>query len=450
MKKINKFFYGIANVFDKIIITPVTKLILKITNFIKDNSKGIERFLNNQQTLIVLSLIFAFIVFAIVERNSNIIINNSAEILYDKVVNAEYNEEAYVIEGLPETVDVTLIGKRANLYLAKQFSSNLQISADLRDLEPGKHRVSLKTNRGLSGVDYKIDPSTATIVVYEKVSETREVDYDVLHKDKLNTKLVINNIDLSRNDCIIKGAEYKLATVATVKALVDINNINNPKEGTINLKDVPLIAYDASGNTVDVEIVPAKVDANIEIKSPSKTVPVEVVPKGELAFGKSIASIETNVPTVTIYGDEDILESLESVPVEIDVTKLAENKEYNLNIPKPSGVRDMSVKTINIKLTVSDVTTKEFTEVQIKSINYDSSKYRVQAASEADSSVTVIVKGSADVLEQIQKEDIYATIDLSGYEEGEYEVEVKVTGKDLKATYESKTKTVKIRIRPAS
>jgi len=449
MKKIGKFFYNIINIIDKIIITPVTKLILKIIGFIKDNGRGIERFLNNKQVLIVLSLAFAFIVFFIVEKNSNMIINNSAEILYNQPVVAEYNEEAYVIEGLPEAVDVTLIGKRANLYLAKQYASNLRISVDLRDLAPGKHKVVLKANQGLSSIDYKIDPSTATIVVYEKVSETRELDYDALHRDSLDSKLVINSIDLSRNDCIIKGAEYKLATVATVKALVDINNINNPKAGTVTLKDVPLIAYDANGNIVDVEIVPSKVDANIEIKSPSKTVPVKVVPTGDLAFGKSIQKIETNVSTITIYGDEDILDSLEYVPVEIDVTNLTENKEYNLNITKPSGVRDMSAKTINVKLTIDDVTTKEFTDVQITPINLNS-KYKVQASSAEDSTVTVIVKGSAEVLAGINKENIKATVDLSGYEEGDFEIEVNVTGEDLKATYESKTKKVKVRIRPSS
>ncbi len=449
MKKTNKFFYGIFNTVDKIIITPITKLVLKIVNFVKDNGKGIERFLNNKQVLIVLSLVFAFGIFFVVEHGSNMIINNSAEILYNQPVAAEYNEEAYVIEGLPEAVDVTLIGKKANLYLAKQYSSNLKISADIRDLAPGKHKVALKANQGLSSIDYKIDPSTATIVVYEKVSETREVDYDVLHKDTLESKLVIHNIDLSRNDCIIKGAEYKLATVATVKALVDINNLNNPKEGTVALKDVPLIAYDASGNIVNVEIVPSKVDANIEIKSPSKTVPVKVIPTGDLAFGKSIQTIETSVPTITVYGDEDILENLEYVPVEIDVSNLAENKEYNLNITKPSGIRDMSAKTINIKLTIADESTREFTEITITPINLDP-KFKAQATREEDSQITVIVKGSTEVLDSIKKEGIKATVDLSGLGEGEHEVDVNVTGEEVKATYESKTKKVRVRIRAAS
>ena len=449
MKKLGRGLYYILSFFDKILITPITKVILKIVGFLKDNGKELERFLNKKQTLIILSLLFAFVTFFVVEHNSNMVINNYAEILSNQKVTVEYNEEAYVIEGLPETVDVTMVGQRAKLYLAKQRSSSLKVHADLRDLSAGRHKVSLKVNQGVAKVDYKLDPSTVTIVVYEKVSETRELDYDVLHKETLDSKLVINSIDLSRNDCIIKGAEYKLAEVATVKALVDINNISNPKAGTLALKDVPLIAYDASGNIVDVEIVPGKVDANIEIASPNKTVPIKVIPEGELAFGKSIQTIETSFQTITVYGDQDILDTLEYVPVKIDVAGLTTNKEYNLNIEKPSGVRDMSSKTINVKVTIADEITKEFQEIQITTINLDP-KYSVLASSKEDSTVTVIVKGSSDVVNKIEMADITAIVDLSGYTAGEYEVDVKVSGKDVKATYESKTKKVKVKIKEAS
>ena len=216
MKKISK---KIILFFDKWLITPITKLILFITDFVKNNGREIEKFINKKQTLIVLSLIFAFIVFFIVDQNSDTILNKNAEVLYNQPVIAEYNEEAYVIEGLPTTVDVTLIGRTSDLYLAKQYTSNLSVSVDLRGLTPGSHKVTLNYTQGLKAlktIDYKIDPSTANIVVYEKVSETRELDYDILHKDHLDSKLILDSVDLSRNDVIIKGASYKLEKVASV------------------------------------------------------------------------------------------------------------------------------------------------------------------------------------------------------------------------------------------
>ena len=118
------------------------------------------------------------------------------------------------------------------------------------------------------------------------MSEVRTVSVDILNQDKLNSKLSISKVEIDRQEVIIKGPQYKLDKVATVKALVDINNIANPKEGTETLSDVQLIAYDEKGTVIDVEIVPSKVTATIEISSPSKVVPIKIIPKGNVSFGK--------------------------------------------------------------------------------------------------------------------------------------------------------------------
>lgn len=446
MKKIGK---KIILFFDKWLITPITKLILLITDFVKDNGREIEKFINKKQTLIVLSLIFAFAVFVLVDQNSNTILNKSAEVLYNQPVTAEYNEEAYVIEGLPETVDITLIGRTSDLYLARQYTSSLSVSVDLRGLTPGSHKVKLNYTQGLKAlksIDYKIDPSSANIVVYEKVSETRELDYDILHKDKLDNTLILDSVDLSRNDVIIKGASYKLKQVATVKALVDIDDINNPKVGTFTLKEIPLIAYDSDGKPVDVEIVPNSIDAQIKITSPSKEVPLQIIPKGDLAFGKSIKEFTPSISKVTIYGDESVINSIESIPVEIDVTNLSSSKTFNVNIDKPSGVRSISSKTVSIKVTLDDVITKEFTNMGISVENLNSN-FKAYAINKEDREVTVVVKGSSNVVNNLDSKTIKVTVDLSSYTTpGEYDVDVKVTGDDLKLSYESKTKKVKIKI----
>ncbi len=441
-----KICRNIIKFFDKWLITPITKLIILIGDVLKNNGKELEKFINKKQTLIVISLIIAFAMFFWVDQNSDKILNKNAEILTDRPVIAEYNKEAYVIEGLPTSVDVTLIGRTADLYLAKQYAANLTISVDLRGLTPGSHKVKLKYNQNqtLKTVDYKLDPSTANIVVYEKVSETRELDYDIVHKDKLDSKLVLDTIDLERNDVIIKGASYKLKQVANVKALVDTDKINNPKVGNYTLKDIQLVAYDDNGDKMDVEIVPSTVEATIKITSPAKEVPLQIVPTGEVAFGKSISSLTPSVSKVTIYGDSDVLESINSLPVEIDVNGLTSDKTFNVNIEKPAGIREISTRTVSVKVALAEEITKEIEGIKLSAINLDSS-LKAQAASDKDGVLTVIVKGSKDLVESLDPNTVKATVDLSGYKEsGTYEVDVKVTGDDIKLSYESKVKKVNI------
>ena len=447
MKKTNIFkriIRFIISFFDKYLISPITKLILKIIDLFKSNTKTIDKFLSRKSTLLIISLALAFATFVVVDSQSSVLIDQYAEILYDQQVTAVYNEESYVVEGLPEKVDITLIGQRRHIFLAKQSPSK-GVSVDLTGLKPGNHKVTLKYTQRISSLDYKLDPSQVTVTIYEKVSATKNLTYDILHQDDLDSKLYINSVTLDRDNVIIKGAQYKLDQVASVKALIDVNDISNAKSGDVTLKDVPLVAYDNEGNIVNVEIVPGTVDATINISSPSKEIPIKVIPKGSLAFGKSIKTIETSVNKVTVYGRQDAIDEIENLEVEIDVKGLEKDKDYTVTLKKPNGITDISSKTITVKVIVDNSISKEFENISIQSENLDPG-YKVQALTENDRQVTVVVKGSSDVVNSIEPSDIKAYINLKGYGVGEHEVEVKVTGNDNKLTYSSKTKKVKIRI----
>lgn len=443
IRKIGRLFHYIGLFFDKWLITPITKLILIVMNFFKNNSKNIDRFAGKKSTLLIISMILAFIVFVWTDKESNIMIDQYAEILSDQQVTAVYNEELYVVEGLPDTVDITLVGQRRHIFLAKQSPAK-GVSVDLTGLKPGNHKVTLKYTQRLKSLDYKLDPENVTVTIYEKVSDTRTLTYDVLHKDNLDKKLYISDIELDRTDVIIKGAEYKLKQVASVKALVDVNEIPNPKAGEIELKDVPLVAYDTDGMILDdVEIVPKTVKAKLTITSPSKEVPIKVIPKGDLAFGRSIKSMVLSSTLVTIYGEQAAVDEIEQLEVEIDTKGLAKDKEYHVTLKKPSGITELSTKTLTIKLTLDDSITKEFENIAIQFKNLGNN-YKVQALTDDDRQVTVVVSGSSDVVKKVEATSIKPYIDLKDYGVGTHEVEVQVSGDDLKLNYESKTKKVKI------
>lgn len=444
IKQFGKFLHHIGSFFDKWLITPITKFILKITDFFKDNSKGIDKFIGKKSTLIVVSLILAFGVFILIDQESSVMTDQYAEILYNQPVTAVYNEELYVVEGLPKNVDITLVGEKRHIFLAKQSPSK-GVSVDLTGLGEGNHKVTLKYSQKLKSLDYKLDPSQVTVTIYPKVSETRGLTYDILHADDLDSKLSIKDIELDRDDVIIKGAQYKIDKVATVKALVDVDDIASPKAGEITLKNVDLVAYDTNGKVVDVEIVPTSVTAKINITSPSKEIPIKVIPKGKLATGKSIKSADTSISKVTVYGSEEAINAIEYLPVEVDVKGLSTSKDYKVTLKKPSGITDISTKTLTVKIVMDNSTTKEFGDISIATENLDS-KYKVQALSEDDSKVTVTVTGSESVVNSVDASSITAYIDLDGYGVGEHDVPVKVKGTDLKLSYESKTKKVKIRI----
>ena len=366
IKKICKFIGKIVLFFDKILITPLMKLVIKLTDLFKNSTNNLEKFITTKKALLVISLIMAFFAFYTLDKESNIMMNNYAERLNGEPVTAIYNEEAYVVEGLPNTADVVLIGNKSNIYLAKQYPTK-GISIDLRELSVGTHRVPLKYSQSFGFVDYTIDPSYVTVVIYDKISASRELGYELLHRESLDSKLDITDVTLSKTEVTIKGNEKTLNKVGYVKTMIDLNNLVNPKAGDMVLKNCKLVAYDDDGNVVDVEILPTTVDATLKLSSSSKTVPIKVLPNegNKLALGYAIASLTPSSNSIEIYGSEENLAKVDYVPVYVDVDGLSENKSYTVNIVKPNGVREVSIKTITVNLVVTKETQTEVSDIGI-------------------------------------------------------------------------------------
>ena len=437
MKLIKRFFRFL----DKKLIVPITKFFVSIGEKLKLSDKPLEKALSKKSSMIILSLVLAVIVFVIIDRQNTTLLEKNAEVLYDIPLSATYNDEEYVVEGLPETVDITLIGTKANLYLAKQLPTQ-DVNVDLSDLKPGVHKVNLKYKQSITSVEYKLDPSEVTVVVSSKKSETRSVESDIVNLNKLDSKLAINNTKLDTDEVIIKGTEDSLAKVSTIKALINVSDMVDPKAGTNTLKDIPLIAYDENGSKVDVEMVPSKVTATVEIESPSKTVPLEIEPTGNVIFGKAIKNITSSVQKVTIYGNSKVLDNTNSIKVKIDVNNLKSNKDYTVTIKKPAGIREISEKVVTAKVELDDEVTTELSGVKLGVVNLGSN-YTAQATSENATEVTVILKGVESIIKNITPSDVEAYVDLEGLGAGDHEVEIKVKGTDPKVKYSSKvTKTI--------
>ncbi len=438
-KKISSFWKFV----DKHLIMPITKLIVKINETFGKRSKYLETWLSKSNTLLFISLALAITMFIVIDQKILVYSDNSAEILRNQSVNAIYNSEAYVVEGLPNNVDITLIGNKANLYIAKQAPSG-EVTVDLSGLKPGQHKVELKYSQASTSIEYKVNPNVATVYIYPKVSDTKTVTLDILNQDLLDSKLIVENVTIDTDKVVIKGADYQIKKVSTVKALVDVSNIAKQQVGTYTIKDVELKAYDTDGNAVNVEVVPSTVEATVTITSPSKTVPIRLIPTGSVAFGKAISSITQSVNEVTVYGPSDVLSTLQYIPIEVDVNGISDKTEYNLEIEKPTGVRSMSASMIKTTIYLDTVSEKTLDGVKID-VRGLASNLKAQGRTAADTSVSVTLKGVSSVIDSITANDIIAYVDLTGLETGEHKgVAVSVEGTDVRVEYTAKTKTVDI------
>ena len=443
LKKIGNFF---SKIIDKLIVMPISKLILLINKKYGKPSKKFENWLSKSNTLLFISLIIAIFTFIVIDQKILTFSESSAEVLDIEQVKVLYDEDNYVVEGIPESVDITLIGNKADLYIAKQSPTN-EVVIDLWGLKPGTHKVDIKYDQLSSGIKYSINPSVATVVIYEKVSATKTLSVDLLNQDSLDQRYIIDEMTSNTDSVVIKGASYKIDKVATVKALVDVKTLPKFELGEKITVNATLRAYDEAGNVVDVEISPANVTVDLVINSPSKEVPIQVVPTGNVIYNMGINNfiINNNENTnVTIYGSSEVLSTIEYIPAYINIEGLSEDTQFKVDLEKPVGVKYMSINsaTIDVKLS-SDIGYAEIDDVVI---NADNLGKNYVAVVDFDS-VPIKLKGVNDIIKDISKEDIYVYIDLKGLGVGTHAVDIMVRGNDPRVEYLSSILKMEVEIR---
>lgn len=448
-KAIGRFFKAIYRVIDKLIVTPISRLIFNIREYLRGKNFKLDYIFNRPNFMIYVSLILAVVVFLFIDSRVITLVESEAEVITNVPVTVNYNEEAYVVEGIPETVDIVLIGRKSDIYLAKQLGTN-NVILDLSDYEArdSAYRVYLSYTKSIDSIDYKLDPSYVTVTIKDKISVTKTIDYDLINEKYLSEELSVESVELARSEVVVKGSEDAINDIASVKALIDLSDEALTDVGTYTLNNVRLVAYDSQGEVLDnIEIVPTTLSATITLDTYSKSVPIDVRTTGTLVTGKAIASIlinNSNSYSVTIYGDEEQISGITSVPVTINVDGEGTNstRNYNVTISRPTGVRALSENNASITVTFGDERQKEVELSTISSRNL-ASGYTANII--GTSSVPVIVKGVQSVIDNVDASNINAYIDLEGYTPGEYDVEVKIENDDPRLNYVVSS-TVKVRI----
>ncbi len=434
----SKIFKKIYKFIDKCIITPISRVVYALQKRLKKSKGSIDKLLNRRNTLIFLSLLFAVGLF-VLTSTKKITLSESQAITLP--VTVKYNEEAYVIEGVPETVDLIITGRKSDIYLAKQLGE-YEITLDLTNYtaRDSAYKAYFSFTKPISNLSYKVDPTYVYVTVKDKVSKVVSVSYNLLNIDQLDSKLSVKNVTLNKTEVVVKGSKEALDRIALVQALIDLNKENFTTAGTFDTTHpAQLVAYDNSGNILDnIEIVPSTVNASITLESFSKTVPISVQTTGKIIAGKSIASLSINnadAYSLTIYGEKSDLDNINSVPVTIDVDGLGKDasKTYNVTLTKPSGVRDMSAKSVSIVVTFGN---EEQKTVDIgNKITHKNLGSGLTANIISGDSISVQVIGVASVINTIDASKINAYVDLNGLGAGEHEVEVKIDNDSPLVTY---------------
>lgn len=371
-----------------------------------------DKILFNKKYSKLTALILALFMFATVNATSLSSYRTQMTSSKSKVnvaVTANYNSDLFELSGLPATANITFIGDATGVTAASNADGH--IVADLEGLTEGAHEVKLKGEGFGDNVDIKIDPSNVTVTLKKKTTQQFDLSYDVVNQDKMDPIYSIGTPEFEYNKINVRASKDTLSSIAFVKALIDVSNQSSDFE-----QDAKIVAYDQSGQVVKADIVPDTVHVKVPVSSPSKTVSIEVQITGEVPNDKAIASVGMDQESVTIYGPQNVLSSIEKVVVSLDASTITKDSTVLRPITLPTGVSSSSISQVTMSVKLGAKTSKTLDGVKI---NYQNNTNNYKASQKDNKTTTsVVAYGTQENIDKISADDIYVYVDMKDAKPG--------------------------------
>lgn len=343
---------------------------------------------------------------------------NEVQVLEDVPLDIRIDSDQYVVSGVPEVVTVTLKGRTSILTpIARQ--QNFTVFVDLRDLEEGEHEVEVEHENIPEELTAYIEPKTITVNIEKRATREFAVDVEFVNMDKFPVGYELGTPEVNPETVTIVSSESIIEQIAMVKVFIDVTDL---KESITN-REVPVSVYDIQGNDLSVIVEPESVAVSVLVERPSKTVPLNVRTTGELPEGLSMDEI-TAPEEIEIFGRRAMLSEIDEIHTkEIDLSDIEESGEYEVEIDFPEGVT-ANDETVEVEIQLHEE--KVFEDVSIDTVGQNS--HDITFVQPDDSKLNVTAIGNDQLIKNMEKTDISASIDISNLNEGEHQVSLSVSG----------------------
>ncbi|MEK5132662.1 YbbR-like domain-containing protein [Bacillus sp. FSL W8-0645] len=392
-----------------------------------------DKILNNRWAVKLFALVFALLLYGAVNSAQAPTPKKIGESFFptsttdeatltDIPVKAYYDDEKYVVTGVPQTVNVTIKGSTSAVKTARQ-TKNFEIYADMQNLSTGTHKVELKARDVSKGLTLSINPSVTTVTIQEKTTAEFPVETEFYNQNKIKDGYSPEQPIVNPKKVTVTGSKDVIDKISVIKAFVNLEDVDQQIE-----KEAKLTVYDSSGNELPVELSPSVVNITVPISSPSKKVPFKIERTGSLPEGISISSIETSPSEVTVYGSQKVLDSLDFIDgVKLDLSKIKDDTEIDADIPLPDGVKKVSPETVKIKVKVATAQEKKIDNVPISVVGL-SKDLTSDFVSPSSGRLKLTAKGSKSAIDKLKASDVEAYINVGDLNEGTHVVTIQVNG----------------------
>ena len=402
-----------------------TSFVNRILRIFRWFSNIFDRLIYSHGALVVIAITAVVCLSIYLTTGTNTVVSSS-KTLNNVATSAIYNSETFELTGMPDSCNVTIIGDSASVTTASNRSGSCV--ANLEGYGEGTYNVTINATGYGDSVSTVVEPSQVTLTLKRKTSIEYNVSYDFINQNQMSKKYVLGTptfADGSDNKVYIRASEDTLKNIAMVKALIDV--AGKTESFTV---DAPIVAYDASGNVINADISPSTVTMNVEVTSPSKTIPIVLKTTGSLPAGKSINSITLDSQSTVIYGSSDKLASVDSINVTLDLSSItSDSNSISLPVTLPDGVNTSDISIVNVTVTLADSSTKTITGLPIlykNNTNNYGTEYVRDTSGNDITNATITITGASSVIDSLTADDFNVYIDLNGISTGNVTLKLNV------------------------
>jgi len=385
-----------------------------------------RRFILNNVVWFIGSMILAFFIWMIATLQSDPIQQQR----FRERVPVHMNADTGLLITYPTTANrqASVVIRAPSSVLDLLTSDEIVVSADLTGLTAGDHTVELKANlarQQTTVVD--VSPHQMHIILEEATQRQVPLRAVVTGEPPAGYSRGEPVFNVNLNQVLASGASTKVNEVVAAQVELDLRQQRNPLE-----VDLRLTPVDADGNAVsDVTLDPQVVRVNVNIRRREDVREVSVRPnvQGMPPEGYVLNTLSYAPQSVLVSGTPRLLATLADTlsTQAIDLSNHTTSFEVSVPVILPnSDLLLLSSQNITVSVEIKPVTTsRQFENIPIKILGIDSnSNLTVKIA---PNTVSVLVNGPQEAVNQLTAEDVKVVLDLNGLAPGNYTLPLSVS-----------------------
>ncbi|SNT05669.1 YbbR domain-containing protein [Anaerovirgula multivorans] len=372
----------------------------------------------NQKNLMpkIFAIFFALTIWVYVMSEINPRITKDEQNIPVEFLNAEEMlQSGLAIKGETDhTIRVRIVGRRDEVQRITR--GQIRATADILGFRPGINNIPVEvTVPGEVEVDW--NPRFIRVELEEIISKQKPVN--VVIEGAPRRGYTLGELQHEPTVVWVEGAESLVNSVevveATIKLSEEFQNINTSyslRPLNSRKEEVP-----------NVRLQTTHVNVNLPIDQ-LKTVDINPIVEVTAAEGYEINNISVEPSTVTIRGQQEIVDTVENIDTEaIAINNISENISRRVSLNLPEGIAVVDSTEVNLAITV-DSLVEEIFDIARDNINFKNLAPGLRIdTNDIPNELQVRILANETVLEAVNSDNINIIIDMEGLEENQYTVE---------------------------